>query len=236
MRKFYTQAEAGTAPGEAGVSHVVRLDGQLLKTPLKHTLVLPTLQLAVAIAHEWRSQQDQIVPDTMPLTQLANTMVDKVCGSERGEMTEELCRYAGSDLICYLAATPPQLVARQEALWLPVLDWLSEVAAASLVHVHGIRYVEQDASALRSIRAYIDILSAADFTAVQAATGATGSVVLALALTAGRLTAQQAQDAACVDEIYQLEKWGEDKLARERLNRIARDLAACADFAALARI
>lgn len=235
LNKFYQLAEAGSAPGDGDVAHVVRLDGRIVKTPLKNTLVLPTAALAQAIAYEWQTQGDMIVPDSMPLTQLANTMIDKAAGDERPALNDEICKYTGSDLVCYLATSPPELVKRQEDLWLPLLEWLERSCGARLTAIRGIRYEEQPADSLARLQQLIHQMPPADFTAVQAMTGITGSVVIGLALVDGFITAEQAYMAACVDEIYQLEKWGEDKLARDRITRIAQEINACATFIALTR-
>lgn len=235
LRKFYQHAQAGTAPGDGEVMHVVRLDGRILKTPLKQTLALPTAALAQAIAHEWQAQGEHIIADAMPLTQLANTMIDKSAGDERPLLNDEVCKYTGSDLVCYLATSPPELVKRQEDLWLPLLEWLEATYGARLTAIRGIRYEAQPVDSLACLQQVIHQLSPADFTVVQAMTGITGSVVLGLALLNGCVNADQAHAAACVDEIYQLEKWGEDSLARARITRIAHDIGACADFVALTR-
>lgn len=233
--KFYQLAEAGTAPGEGEPAHVVRLDGRLIKTPLKQTLILPTAQLAEAIAAEWQAQGDHIIPDSMPLTQLANTMVDKAQGLERPVLNDEICKYSASDLVCYFATQPPEVVKRHDAMWLPLLDWLDAAYGARLIAIRGIRYEEQPKESLAHLRQVIEGLSPADFTVVQAMVGITGSVVIGLALLAGHLTPAEAYAAACVDEIYQLEKWGEDKLARDRITRIAQEVQSCATFIALTR-
>lgn len=235
IKKFYQLAEAGTAPGADDVAHVVRLDGRIVKTPLKNTLTLPTAALAQAIAYEWQAQGDTVIPDSMPLTQLSNTMIDKAAGDERPALNDEICKYTGSDLVCYLATSPPELVKRQEDLWLPLLEWLENTYGARLTAIRGIRYEAQPVDSLACLQQLIHQLSPADFTVVQAMTGITGSVVIGLAMLNGFTTAEQAHRAACVDEIYQLEKWGEDKLARDRITRMAQEIDACATFAALTR-
>ncbi len=235
LKKFYQLAEAGTAPGADGVSHVVRLDGRVLKTPLKETLVLPTAGLAAAVAAEWQAQGEYIVPDTMPLTQLANTMQDKAAGPDRAAMNAEVCKYGESDLVCYLATHPPELVKRQEDAWLPLLHWLAEDKAISLQPVRGIQYCAQVPEALQALQRYVADLPAAAFTAAQAVLGATGSIVIALALADRRITPEEAYVAACVDELYQLEMWGNDSIARERLERIRHDVTGAARFLALCR-
>lgn len=235
LKRFYKLAEAGTMPGLAAPVHVVRLDGRVLKTPLKETLSLPTAALAQAVADEWQRQDGELRPASMPLTQLANTMIDKAAGHERPQLNDEICRYAGSDLVCYLATHPPELVRRQEEGWLSLLDWLAAEKGIGLTAIRGIRYEEQAGDPLAKIRHWVESLSPLDFTVVQAVTGVTGSVVIGLALMAGHIDAEGAYKAACVDEIFQLETWGEDKLARDRLEHIRSELAACAQFLRLAR-
>lgn len=220
MKRFYKSAEAGTAPD----GYMVRLDGKNIKTPLLHPFLLPNRALAEAIAAEWNAQKDEVVPATMPLTQLANTMIDKAAGHERPDMAKDLERYAGSDLVCYFGTHPASLVQLQESRWLPLVEWLQAEKGIELATVSGIQYTQQNPEAVAKIRQWVDNLSPAEFTIVQAVTAATGSVVIALALLSGRITAEEAYLAAAVDEIYQLDTWGADELAQRKLDQLRRDL------------
>lgn len=231
MKRFYKQAEAGTAPG----GHVVRLDGAPLRTPLRHVVTLPNAAAAAALAAEWAAQGEEIIPASMPVTQLVCTMIDKADSHERPDMEAEIVKYAGSDLICYFATHPADLVARQEKLWHPLLAWMQDEHGIVLKHVSGIQYVAQDASVSAAVAAIVKDMDAASFTAAQAVTGITGSAVIALCMAAGRIGAAQAFDAAVVDEIFQLEKWGEDALARKRLQKIEADLIGVEKFLYLIR-
>lgn len=226
MKKFYKTAEAGTAPG----GYVVRLDGKPLKTPLRHVLLMPTEALAAAVAAEWQAQGEEIVPSSMPLTQLASTMLDKAAGDDRAGMNRQLCEYSGSDLVCYFATHPAELVRRHEAHWRPLLAWLQQRHGVALEAVSGIQYKQQPETALKALRALIEGLNPADFTVLQAAAAATGSVTIGLALLEGRLTPEEAWQAACVDEVYQLETWGEDAEARKRLDVILSELKTAVTF------
>lgn len=229
MKRFYKTAEAGTAPG----GYVVRLDGKLIKTPLQNPLLLPTQALAEAIAQEWAAQGDEIKPLDMPLTRLANTMIDKAHGADRIAMNAEVLKYGGSDLICYFATHPPALVRLHEEHWVPLIDWLKKKHAIALETVAGIQYHPQPPAALDKMKKIIEGLEAADFTVVQAATASTGSIVIALALLEGKISAEEAHHAACVDEIYQLKTWGADELAQKRLDNLRADLGVIAQFTAL---
>lgn len=226
MKRFYKQAEAGTAPG----GHVIRLDGKAIKTVMQHNLIL-SQPLAEAIAAEWQAQGENIIPASMPLMQLASTMTDK-CGPgpDRLAMNAELVKYAASDLVCYFAATPEGLVKRQEEHWLPLLQWLNDTHGATLEPVTGIKYHNQPPESLERLNKAIAALPPADFTVAQAATSVTGSTVIALALLDGYLDGDAAYAAATVDENWQLETWGEDAQARKRLDHIKRELHAIARF------
>jgi chaperone required for assembly of F1-ATPase len=226
VKKFYKLAEAGTAPG----GYIVRLDGKPVRTPLKHALLLESRALADAIVLEWVGQGDEIKPATMPLTQLANTMIDKSKGDDRAEMEEQLLEYGGSDLLCYFATHPETLVKQQQAHWLPLLGWMKEKYGIVFKTISGIQYQHQPQELLDKLQKLIDGLDAADFTVVQAASATTGSVVIALVLLEGKISPEEAYQAACVDEIYQLKTWGEDAEARKRLDIIQSELKSIEQF------
>jgi chaperone required for assembly of F1-ATPase len=232
VKKFYKLAEVGTAPG----GHTVRLDGKPVKTPLKHPLLLESRALADAIVLEWAGQGDEIKPATMPLTQLANTMIDKAKGDDRAEMEEQLLEYGGSDLLCYFATHPETLIKLQQAHWLPLIAWMQEKYGIVFKTVAGIQYHHQPQESLDKLQKLMNGLDAADFTVVQAASATTGSVMIALALLAGKISPEEAWQAACVDEIYQLETWGEDAEARKRLNIIQSELKSIAQFRDLVKL
>lgn len=231
MRKFYKAAEAGTAPG----GYVIRLDGKPVRTPLQKPLILSSEKLAGAIAEEWQSQKEDIVPASMPLTKLANTMIDKARGDDRIAMMADIVRYAGSDLVCYFSDRPADLIERQNKHWLPLLSWIKDEFGIELSYVTGIQYQNQPDEAVKKFEDLIKDMDDVDFTIMQDVTAITGSAVIALAFLRGHLDAEAAYEASCVDEIYQLEKWGEDKPARDRLNKIKADLDTAGRFQALIR-
>ncbi len=209
---------------------MVRLDGTAVKTPLGHPLLLPSQALAAAMAEEWAAQGSDINPVTMPMTRLANTMVDKSNGPERAAMNAELLKYGSSDLICYFATHPADLVKRQQELWLPLVSWMKEKYGIAFETISGIQYHPQPQASLDLLKKVVTGLDAAEFTVVQAAAMTVGSIAIALALLEERLSPDEAYEAACVDEIYQLKTWGEDAIAQKRLDITRSELAAVAQF------
>jgi chaperone required for assembly of F1-ATPase len=207
----------------------VALDGRPLRTPAKRELLLPSEPLATAIAAEWDAQQTDIRPESMPLTRLAATAIDRTC-DKRDEIVGEIANYAATDLVCYRAEHPPALAARQQAVWQPLLDWAAGRYDAGLAVTAGILPTAQPAA---SLSAYARVVAALDdfrLTALQAATATCGSLIVALALLERRIDADAAFAASQLDETFQIEAWGEDAEAARRRQAAAADIAAAARF------
>jgi chaperone required for assembly of F1-ATPase len=191
------------------------LDGKPVRTPAKKQLLLPTRALADAVAAEWEGQKVRIDPVTMPLTRLANSAIDGVMGRET-EVRADIARYAGSDLICYRAEAPPELVRRQAQAWDPVLVWTREALGASFHVAQGIMPTTQRAPAAHSVARAIEAQGAFELAALHVMTTLMGSALLALAHARGQLTADDAWAAAHIDEDWQISQWGEDAEAKAR--------------------
>jgi chaperone required for assembly of F1-ATPase len=196
----------------------LRLDGKPVKTPAGKPLSAPTRPLAEGIAAEWRAQGETIAPETMPLTKTLNTVLDRVA-AHRSAIIDELTKYAQSDLLCYRAADPDELVRRQSAAWDPWLAWAENRFGARLRVATGMTYVEQPADAVVRLREAISGHDDHRLAALHAATTITGSAVLGLAFVAGALSADDAFVAAHVDETFQEERWGRDAEAQDARER-----------------
>jgi chaperone required for assembly of F1-ATPase len=221
-KRFYREATA--VPGEDGFAVV--LDGRPIRTPAQRRLAAPTLPLAEAIAAEWAAQGGHIDPAAMPLTRLANAIIDGV-SEAREAVRDEIGQYLATDLLCYRADGPEGLVARQAELWDPVLAWIRDVTGVELRLTAVVVHVAQSGEAI----AAVSQLLPADvwrLGAVHAVTTLTGSALLALALAHGRLSADETWVSANVDEDWNLAQWGDDAIARERRAAREADLRAAA--------
>jgi chaperone required for assembly of F1-ATPase len=228
MKRFYKSVAAVPVEGGFGIT----LDGKPLKTPAKAALVLPTEALAQAVADEWDAQVETVRPDSMRLMQLASTALDRVA-LHRAAVVEEAAGYAASDLLCYRAEAPDSLVAREVALWQPLLDWAMVRFDAPLIVTSGIVHVEQPAASLKALKAVLETLDVLTLTAVADLTAACGSLVLALAVWDGRIDADAAAAATLIDETVQNERWGEDAEAKVRRERLISDIHEAGRFLGL---
>ncbi len=223
-RVYKTVAVAETVAGFG-----VTLDGRALRTLGRAKLETPARALADACAAEWDAQGEYVDPQTMPLTKLLNTALDRIAPSP-GAVVAELIKYCDADLLCYRAESPSALVKRQAALWQPVLDWLEATQGIHLEVGQGLMPVRQAADVPDRMKAVLLDFDVPRLTAAQATASITGSLSLSLALAHRRLSGAEVAAAALLDDAWQLEQWGEDKDARARMTRLTNDILAIETF------
>lgn len=209
-QRFYAKAETSAL----AEGHAVRLDDEPVLTPARRVLAVPVPALAAAIAAEWESQRELVDPAKMPLTRLANVIIDGVTTRPQ-PVAAEIAKYLASDLLFYRAAGPEVLVERQRLHWDPVLSWAGDALGARFEPTVGVIHIAQPGEALKAAGSAIPE-DAWRLGATHSVTTLTGSALLALALARGHLSAEQAWEAANVDEDWNMQQWGRDKLALER--------------------
>lgn len=214
MKRFYETATSASAPDGGG--YTVYLDDRPVRTPQKNALILPTQALADAIAAEWETQpKERVNIHSMPLTRHACTAIDRI--QIHLDMTvAEIANYARSDLVCYRAASPDTLVQRQAEAWQPVLDWLADDLGARLAVTTGVEHVEQPVTSIDIIKETLRQYTPMQLSAVHTLTAGMGSVVLALAVVCGHITADAAYEMSIIDEMFQTEHWGDDAEWQQR--------------------
>jgi len=206
-KRFYETAHVG----DGGA---ILIDGKPIKTPARRILNAPTRELAEAIAGEWNSQIDVVDPARMPLTRLANVIIDAVSDAPR-PVADEIEKYLRSDLVFYRAEAPAILAEKQAHAWDPVLAWARDRFNARFVLAQGVMYVAQPRESVEALRSAIPT-EPWRLGAVSSITTLTGSGLLAVALAHQALDAGEVWSAAHVDEDWQMSQWGRDELALQR--------------------
>jgi len=204
-----------------------------VKTPARTPLKVPTRALAEAMAEEWERQGKEIDPRSMWFTRLANTAIDRVT-PRRDAVIDEIVSFAGTDLLCYRADKPAGLVERQSSSWDVLLEWAARKFGILFHVTTGVMHVKQEGASLQKVRAAISGLDDFTLAGLHNAVTLTGSFILGLALASGRLNADEAFEAAHIDERWQAELFGEEEEEAERLNLRLSDLRDTARFMALA--
>jgi chaperone required for assembly of F1-ATPase len=228
-RRFYDKA---TTVEGGPKEFAILLDGKPVRTPARRPLAAPSPALGEALAAEWNAQQEVVDPAAMPLTRLANSIIDGVAQMPLS-VAEEITQYLGSDLLFYRADGPQGLVERQTRQWDPVLTWARDVLGARFVLAAGVMFVDQPEEAIAAAKAAIPT-DAWRLGAVSSITTLTGSALLALAMLRGRLSVEEAWAAAHVDEDWNMEFWGRDERALERRGYRFAEMLAAAEVLRLA--
>ena len=146
-KRFYTAVGVVETPEGLAIA----LDDKTVRTPSGKPLIAPERRIAAAIAAEWNIQSKIIDITSMPLTRLANSVIDGVA-DRVDAVTDDVAKYFGSDLLFYRAGHPDGLIAREAALWDPVLFWAADTLGAHFILTQGIIHVRQPDQAIAAAR------------------------------------------------------------------------------------
>ena len=229
-KRFWKAADVA----ETNHGFTVHLDGRAVKTPAKAPLVVPTRAMAQAIAKEWDAQDGLIAPDTMPVTRAANAAIDKVT-HQHDEVAQMIAGYGDTDLLCYRADSPVELVARQAAAWDPLLDWAADTLEARLKPVTGIMHSPQDPKALAALAQRVHQMDAYRLTAFHDLVGMSGSLIIGFAAVHNLHDIQALWQLSRIDETWQEELWGVDEDAQKQAAKKETEFLAAKTFYDLAQ-
>ncbi len=221
MKRFYQQVEVSDGQ--------ILLDGRPVRTPARAPLILPSTMLAEAVAAEWRAQGDQIDPRSMPLTGLSNAAIDRVAPDPTA-FIRPLAAYAESDLLCYRADAPAELIARQAAAWDPLLAWARQRYDVHFAVTSGIVHRPQPEATVARLSEALAARDPFSLAALSPIITTGGSLVVGLALAEDAIAPAAAFDITHLDELWQAERWGEDAQAAAARDARRRDFLAAADL------
>ncbi len=234
MKRFWDRA--GIDPTPHGFA--ILLDHRPVHLPGGAVLHVRPEPLARAIAAEWQAAGaepggEMSLKDT-PLTRLTGT-AQQLIAPDPWPTVDAISRYGETELLCYRAEAPPNLVERQARGWQPWLDWAARRFDAPLRVIAGVAPIRQHRGSIAALRRAVSSHDPHGLAGLGLAVPALGSLVLGLALAEGRLDPETAFALGTLDELYQAEIWGEDAEASARRLAIADDVALAARFMALSR-
>ncbi len=209
IKRFWDTARVEKC--EAGFA--VLLDKRPLKTPLKNPVIVPTKGFAEKIAGEWAAVESKIHKHQMPFTRFGEATLD-AAASEHAEIVSNLTGYGETDLLCYRAETPVELITRQAENWDPLLDWAAHALAAPLNKTQGIMAIAQPRSSVEKLRACVEQFDLFQLTAFYDLVKISGSLVIALAVARNHIDASTGWQLSRLDDLWQIEQWGTDDEAQ----------------------
>ena len=228
VKRFYDTASVET--GAEGFR--VLLDLRSVRTPARNIVAVPTEGLADASAGEWNAQAERVDPRSMPLTGLANAAIDRVAPDSEA-FARALAAYGESDLLCYRSEGPASLVARQAASWDPILTWARQRYDVGFEVTSGIVHRPQPPQTVERLAAAVAARPPFELAALSPLVTISGSLIIALALAEAAIDLDEAWSAAALDELWQIETWGEDEEALRSLDSRRREFEAAWRFLSL---
>ena len=120
------------------------------------------------------------------------------------------------------------LAQRQQRYWQPWLDWADAEFGVNLRTVVGVMPISQPHA--HGFHDSLDDLDSWRLGVLYRVVSLGGSLVLGLGFVAGRLSAEQFFYTACLDELFQIERWGNDHEAESIQNKTRKELGEVARF------
>lgn len=232
MKRFWDDV----ALTREGAEHRILLDGKPIHLPGGGVMLVGPPALAAAIAEEWRlaggARGGEMSFADTPLTRIAGTARERIAPNP-APTQDAIARYGETDLLCYRAEFPQQLADRQARYWQPWLDWAADRFTAPLRVTIGVVPIRQHHDSVNALRHAVGRCDPYVLAALGIAVPALGSLVLGLALAEGRLDAAEAFALGALEELFQVEQWGEDAEAAQRRAAVAADIALAERFISL---
>jgi chaperone required for assembly of F1-ATPase len=225
MKRFWKTATTVLQDGGWGIA----LDGRPVRTPARAPLVVPSEELAEAIAAEWNAQGSDIDPAAMPMTGIANAAIDLATG-DRAAFAETIAAYAQTDLLCYRDDRDAALQGEQAAAWNPLLAWAEARHGIEFALAQGVLPIDQPAATVAALREAVHALDPFRLAPLSPLVTIGGSLVAGLALVEDAFAADMLWEAVSLDELYQERRWGADSEAQKARARRAADWGNAARF------
>ncbi len=230
MKRFYKNVSYD----KKGDNYRILLDDRALNTKSGQNFLVPSVELAKEIVTEWVEQDDVMDPQTMPLTQIVNTKIDHV-SKKRAEISRKILKYLDTDLLCYIASEPSELVNLQNYKWGKWRSWFEHSFDCTLKTTTGLVALSQSDEIHDKLSSKISSLSDDEFTVLQIIVPLSGSLILAFAMIAGKATSQDVIDACFIEEdykntLYNSDKCGADPYIDSKKKSAIIDFKACETY------
>ena len=204
-------------------SFQIMLDDRILQTPLKRELVLPNLNLTQEIVKEWDQVSKKINTESMIFYGLISTSLDKIIDN-RNLYIRDILDYIDTDLICYRAENPKELVELQKNKWDPIILLIEKYISTKVQIFQGILPKKQHANVHSKLNNLINQFNIFEISALHRITNITGSILLSLCVLKKDISANDVFELSFLDELWQAENWGFDEETSQKRKEISIEL------------
>ncbi len=143
--------------------------------------------------------------------------------TRREDIIDKLVQFASTDSLLFWANND-DLVKKQEQLWSPVLSWANREFNSQYKATRGLEVPEPDKFSQANLKCFMENLSDKELAAFYLASVNMKSELLAAALVKGHISAEQAFDAAYLEELWQSEHWGKESASEQKRQCLKQEL------------
>ena len=208
MKKFWKKIEIRQSSSKK--FHLL-LDNKKLTTPMKKELVLPSEILVNEVLREWDQNSDNINIDDLVFYGVLSTAIDKV-NLEKDAYVNDIIDFIDTDLICYRAESPNDLIALQNKSWNPILLLIEKYIDVKIKVFKGVMPSNQDQKVHTEIKKLISNLSDVQISVLHRITNLIGSIFLSLCILKKDLLKEDAFECSFLDELWQAKNWDMKKM------------------------
>ena len=217
MRKFWKTVKIKK---NSSNSYEILLDENVLKTHMKKKLIIQNSKIAEEIYKEWNQDKNIVDTDAMIFYGIISASIDKI-SNNRILYVNEILNFIDTDLICYRAEEPNDLVQWQSKNWDPILLKVEKYINNKIDVFKGIMPLKQNKGIKFKITKFLTKFSDLEIIALHKITNITGSIFLSLCILNNDIIKEKVFELSYLDELWQAQNWGYEEEAsnnREKIN------------------
>ena len=220
MKKFWKKVSIKKISSN---SFQIMLDERILQTPLKRELVLPNLNLTQEIVKEWDQHSKNINTESMIFYSLISTSLDKIIDN-KNLYINDILDYVDTDLLCYRAENPKELVELQKNKWDPIILLIEKYIQTRVRVFQGVLPKKQHSTVHVRLNNLINQFDIFEISALHRLTNITGSIFLSLCVLKKDILSNEVFELSFLDELWQAENWGFDDETSKKRKEISIEL------------
>jgi len=231
MKKFWKIVQVKT---KLKNSFEILLDKRILKTPMQKDLIFSNYKIAKETALEWDIDEKEINTENMVFYGLISTAIDKIC-NDKVLYIENVLGFINTDLICYRADGPSELVDLQNSSWNPIISFIKKYIDVELKFFIGVMPSKQSLEIFNRLKTLINSFSDIEISALHRMTNLTGSIFISICILKGDVLKNEVFELSFLDELYQAKNWGIEEESLDKRDKIAKELNRIISFVELIR-
>ena len=152
-----------------------------------------------------------------------STTIDRIV-NDRDLYINEIMKFVDTDLICYKADKPDELVEFQNKHWDPILLIIKDYIGEEIQVFTGIMPGRQNKQVHNKIKKLIHKFSNIELSILHRLTNIIGSIFISLCVIKGDILKKYICQLCFLDELWQAENWGVEEEAAKKRDKVSKEL------------